>query len=438
MTTTGGTEQEDQPITEVGKWDDMKRPSVLAVTALAGAAVLAMSACAAAGTPTTAPATTTTAVATTTTAATTTSTQLPPFGQELQNTLDGALNAEGAMGVSLAVMVPGYRLWVGVGGMSGPGEPITGDMAFGVASVTKSFMAALVLQLAEEDWLSLDDPLREWLPYCSNVCGAITIKQLLNHTSGTYSYAEHPDFYLTVFGEGDRGLTDEEMLGRFVREPYFAAGAGWHYSNTGYTLLGMIVEEATNSTVSAELRDRFFDPLGLTTAFFIAEEAAPGEVAEGWLDVGRYAPELDSDPAAQAFSQIPWTAFWSAAADAGGVFASAEDLAKWAQALFGDQGVLRPDSLREMLDFIPIDPDTDIGQTLTGYGLGVEAYRPEFFDGARLIGHSGSEPAYKAASLYLPEHGASIGATQNFDIDEAFGWVVQVVNVIINYVEPAP
>jgi D-alanyl-D-alanine carboxypeptidase len=340
------------------------------------------------------------------------------------------------MGVSLAVMVPGYEPWIGVAGESEPATPITTGMAFGAGSISKNFIAALVVQLAEEGMLSLDDQLHEWISDVPNVDNTVTIRQLLNHTSGVFSLEEHPDFWRTVFADGERVWTDEELLSTFQAESYSAKGTEWHYSNTGYTLLGQIIEQATGSNVSTELRDRFFEPLDLTSAFYLSEETAPGEVAEGWSNIGRYAPEIDTNPDFEPFSQFPWTATM---AEAGGVFANAEHLAAWAQAMFHDQSVLAPQSLDQMLEFVSLDPDDPITQLVSGYGLGVVRFNPDLFDGTLVTGHSGGALFYNAASLYLPDYGVTIGAAANFDNDDAFGLIItQVVSVITTHVAPAP
>lgn len=373
----------------------------------------------------------------TTAAPTTTATELVlPFSGELQSILDRVLDADDAMGFSLSVLVPGYEPWVGVVGESEPGVPMTTGMALGAGSISKNFISALVLQLAEEGTLSLDDQLQEWLPDYPNVDNTATIRQLLNHTSGIFQPNHHPDFFSTVFSEGAKAWTDDEILSQFLAEPYSAKGAEWHYSNAGYTLLGQIIEEATGSSVSSELRTRFFQPLGLATAFFLTEETAPGEVAEGWIDIGLYAHAVDPGPGFESFSDFPWTATMP---EAGGVFASAQDLATWAQAVFHDQRVLAPDSLDQMLQFVAPEPDDERLVLVAGYGLGAVRFNPDLFDGTLVIGHSGGALFYAAASFYLPDYGVTIGAAQNFDNDDTFGSTLeQVVSLITTEVEPAP
>jgi len=393
------------------------------VMVLSAVAALLASACSTASTATTTAATTTVAVDPTL-----------PFGEELQSALDGVLEVEDPMGFTLAVMVPGYQPWVGVAGVSEPGVPITADMAFGIGSATKSFIAALVLQLAEEGKLSLDDRLNQWLPDYPNVDNTATIRQLLNHTSGTFQPNHHPDFWPTIFADGGRVWTDEEIYSTFLLEPYAAKGSEWNYSNANYMMLGTIIEEATGSTVSAELRERFFEPLGLTSAFYLSEETPSGAVAEGWFDVSPYAPEVDSDPALEPFSQFPWPATM---AEAGGLFATSQDLATWAQALWGDRRVLSATSMEEMLDFVAPEPDDERGILMAGYGLGAVRFNPELFDGTPLvIGHSGGALFYSAAAMYLPDYGVTIGAALNSDHDVFGSVLTEVISLITTNVEP--
>jgi D-alanyl-D-alanine carboxypeptidase len=104
------------------------------------------------------------------------------------------LHTEYDLGISAAVLVPGYRTWTGASGYSHRSVPIADDMLFEVGSVQKNFEAAMVLKLVEDDVLSFDDPISMYLPTYPNVNGEITIRQLLNHTSGVFNVFEHPDF----------------------------------------------------------------------------------------------------------------------------------------------------------------------------------------------------------------------------------------------------
>ena len=228
--------------------------------------------------------------AATTASTATTSQPALPFGDELQRVLDEVLVADDAMGFSLAVMVPDHEPWLGVAGEAEPGVPLNAHMALGVGSVSKNFTAALVLQLVEEGKLSLDDQLQQWLPEYPNIDSTATIRQLLNHTSGTFSaWKHHPDFWtggVRRWGDGS-GPTDELLVGL----------PGWNRTRprapSGSTptpatcCSGQIIEEATGSSVSAELRDRFFEPLGLTSAFYLDRGDRSGR---GRRRLGRHRP----------------------------------------------------------------------------------------------------------------------------------------------------
>ena len=99
-----------------------------------------------------------------------------PFARELQDALDSGLEEYGGMGISVAIIVPGYKTWTGVSGVSHGTTPVTTDMPFATGSITKNFTAAIILQLAEEGVLTLDDPLHKWLADYANIDNTITIR----------------------------------------------------------------------------------------------------------------------------------------------------------------------------------------------------------------------------------------------------------------------
>jgi phosphohistidine swiveling domain-containing protein len=119
-----------------------------------------------------------------------------PFADELQEVLDDGLKASNGAGISAAVIVPGYQPWVGVSGYSAVGPdgfvPMWPDMLFQIASIEKTFTAALMLQLVEEGRLSLDDPVSRWVSGYDQIDPSITIRQLLNHTSDIYDWEDNP------------------------------------------------------------------------------------------------------------------------------------------------------------------------------------------------------------------------------------------------------
>ena len=227
-----------------------------------------------------------------------------PFVKQLQDVLDNGIKKINGKGISVAIIVPKYKMWVGVSGVSHGTTPITPDTLFDIGSTTKNLVAALTLKLAEEGKLALDDPLHKWLPDYPNIDNTITIRQLLNHTSGI-SNIKGKSFIQPILKNPEKYWTPKEVITTFVRKPQFPKGTGWHYSNTGYILLGMIIEKATRSKLSVELRKRFWSPLGLNSTFLGGEEMLSGDIAHGWID-------LNGDKVLEDFSVYPKTALNSA------------------------------------------------------------------------------------------------------------------------------
>jgi D-alanyl-D-alanine carboxypeptidase len=321
----------------------------------------------------------------------------------LQQWLDQITEENNFVGVSAAVVVHGHLVWTGVSGSSYPGVPITSDMYFDIGSAAKNFVAALVLKLSEEGRLSLEDPIGQWLPTFKYVDERVTIRQLLGHTSGIYNFTANPNFWHTVFAYPSRMWTPEDVLS-FIGPADFPPGTSWEYSNTNYTLLGMIARKAAGSSLSAALRSRLLDPVGLTSTFLPPEESLPGTLAHGWFD-------LNGDGSYDDLSVIDRTSQVSAVWGAGGMISTAADVARWACALFEGK-VLSADSLTQMLDFREVSlPPSPI----VGYGLG--ALRA-VVSGREYWGHGGDMIGYTAMMLYAPQERISIALLFNQDYVE--------------------
>jgi D-alanyl-D-alanine carboxypeptidase len=300
------------------------------------------------------------------------------------------------MGVSAAVILPGQTAWTGVSGVSYDTVRISPDMIFGIGSTTKNLTASLVLKLAEEGILSLDDSLHEWLPTYDNIDSTITIRQLLNHSSGISDYIfDNPDFYSMVLSDLKKYWTPEELLTNMVGAPLFSPGTDSRYSNTNYILLGMIIREATGARVSEELRSRFLDPLDLNNTFLPPEEAVIGIIAHPWMNK-------------QDFSFIQDTAYLSLMWTSGAIFSTAKNIAQWARALFGGD-VLDQAHIYQMVtfepSFIPGAPSV-----VTGYGLGAMRFN---ILGKELWGHTGASRGYLSLVAYQPEDSITISVILN-------------------------
>ena len=254
-----------------------------------------------------------------------------PLSQTLQSELDEARKKATVIGASASVMAADQLIWIGVSGMSDPTTetPITPDMLFDIGSVGKNYLATLILQLCHEGRLNLDDPLEDWLDRYPNIAGEITVRQLLNHTSGVFDFVKHPDSPWQMVYQSTKIWKQEAILKELVSAPYFSPGSGWHYSTTNYILLRMIAEKILKTNISDALKTRYFVPLNLTQTVCIDPFGnAPSEMifANNWSSAGY----VDLAPKPQ-----PWTTTSPHL-----IYTTSADLARWIHLLFYERQVL--------------------------------------------------------------------------------------------------
>jgi D-alanyl-D-alanine carboxypeptidase len=326
------------------------------------------------------------------------------LASELQSILDEERERFQASAASAAIVVPGEGVWTGASGTADieTEAPVTPETAFAVGSVTKTFVAALVLDLVEDDVLLLDDSLARWLPGFPRA-QRITIRQLLNHTTGVFNMTDNRAFIEAQI-EHPRKLWSPARTLTYVGEPLFSPGSDWAYSNTNYILLGLVIERATGSTVARELRRRLLAPAGVDAVFMQAEERVRAPVARGYDDV-----DLDGAPddLSDGTRTIPNTALASAAWTAGGIAATPEAVARFGDALFGGR-LLSRDSLRQMTDF-----DEELGKGRgggLGYGFGLSRFE---IPGHEVFGHGGGIPGYRSALWHVRDQGITIAFSWN-------------------------
>ncbi|GAA3385868.1 serine hydrolase domain-containing protein [Streptomyces racemochromogenes] len=237
------------------------------------------------------------------------------------------------------------------------GERARPEQRFRIASNTKAFVSTVLLQLEGEGRLSLDDSVDTWLPGMVQGNGndgrAITVRQLLNHTSGVYDPTREPEFFAPYLERHDWGhvYTPREVIARAVRhEPDFRPGEKkWRYSNTNYLLAGLVIEAVTRHSAPSEIHRRVLAPLGLKdTSFPLTDPAVRGPHLHGYdlagRDVTRFSPSYD------------WTA--------GAMISTVDDLARFHRALFTGR-LLRPAQQRELLTTVEYEG-------APAYGLGVQ------------------------------------------------------------------
>jgi len=272
------------------------------------------------------------------------------------------------------------------------------ECKFGIGSVTKSFVGTVALQLVDEGKLELDDSLNK---YISNVPNAenITIRQLLNMTSGLFDYLTDENFMDTLESDPLKKWTPEELVAIGVsHEPYFPSGEGWHYSNTNTILVGMIIELITGNKLAEEIQERISDELGLKNTLLPDSPYVAPPYAHGYMyDEGAYIDTSELDPS------FAWAA--------GAMVSNLEDLKIWAEALATGKLIsasMQKERLVFFDVFLPGVPDFYYKMD-PKYGLAIEQYDNSF------VGHSGKALGFNAQMYYLPSENAILITLLNTD-----------------------
>lgn len=269
------------------------------------------------------------------------------------------------------------------------GVPLSPDQVFRLGSITKQFAAAGVLKLAEDGRLSLDDPLAKFVPGYPGG-DKVTVRMLLNHTSGIRSYTDMPG---VMDGPIQKTVSTAQLIDTFKNEkPDFAAGEGWKYNNSGYVLVGAVIEAASGMPWHAWLKKSFFDPLGMKHTGYGdgAVAVIPGHVIGYTLVEEKWA-------VAKYLSMTQPHA-------AGALVSSVDDLLRWNRALHEGR-VLKADSYRQMI--------TPVGKAVDQhYGFGISH---ESFRGTDMLQHGGGIFGFSTFLLYLPAEDLTVAVLYNAD-----------------------
>ncbi|HHL3303997.1 TPA: serine hydrolase domain-containing protein [Bacillus cereus] len=251
-------------------------------------------------------------------------------------------------------------------------RPVEPNFSFRIGSITKTFTASVVLQLAEEKQLNLDDTVEKWLPGVVQGNGydgsKITIRQLLNHTSGIAAYTDLDMRDITLPQNPFRYYSTDELISlALAKPPVFAPGEGWDYSNTNTIIAGEIIRKVTGDTYAEQIRKRFIEPLGLKETFVMeASSHIPGKHANGY----------NMDRSGRLYDLTEINQSWANAA--GDMVSTVEDLTTFFSALLGGK-LLNQELMNQMLTTV----DSPIGKV----GLGV--YEEKTPDGQSYWGHAG-------------------------------------------------
>lgn len=302
----------------------------------------------------------------------------------LQRTVDSVQRAEKIQGVSAAVLIDD-DIWAGTAGESFAGSPLRPDMVLGIGSNTKTLMSVALLRLQEQGRVDLDATISKWVPRHPNIDSTITVRQLLNHTSGVGDYSALKNYRDACLAEPTRRWALNELLD-LIPVQQFAPGSSGGYCNTNYLLAGIVAQEVTGLSLYQIFRRELFNPLSMDSTRLYPDEPLTGELAHRWMG-GR-----------DAFA-VPMDAEWSGAWAAGAVISTASEMAQFYDALFSGK-ILNEQSMAQLTAFVGANE----------YGLGISR---KMVGGTSVIGHTGEIRGYSSVIFRVPSLRANIVVLTN-------------------------
>lgn len=320
----------------------------------------------------------------------------PTLGSRADAAVNEILARTGVPSASIAVVHDSAIVYAQAYGWAqlDPRRPATPAMRYAVGSISKEFTATALLLLQESNKVSIDDAVGKWVPGLKFAADA-SIRSLLSHTSGIRDYWPQ-DYDLP---EMLRPVKPQEIVSRWADQPLdFPTGTAWQYSNTGYTVAGMIAERAAGEPLFQFLQERVFTPLQMTSVVDFDAAPLPGVDATGYMRYALGPPR----PAAKEGRG------WLFAA--GELAMTASDLARWDIALIQHQ-VLSNAGYRELTTEIRLANGAG-----TGYGLGLDV---ELRSGRRLLKHGGEVGGFTAENRIYPDDGVAIVVLVNEDASDA-------------------
>ena len=307
---------------------------------------------------------------------------------EMRTRLQGAVDAVrqrlGLHGVTASVVTPNGA-WTIASGDSYVGVPIRADHVLAIGSNSKTFAAILLLRYQERGLLSLDARIGRFLAPIANVDTTITVRQLLQHTSGLGDYSATQAYRDSTLARANRLWSTSDLV-KLIPAPQFAPGTSWSYCNTNYLLAGMIAQQVGGAPLHVLVRNEITGPLGLDSTRYVPQELVLGSLAHRWIN-------------GQDLSARPMTAEWSGAWAAGAIVSTAGEMTELYEALFGGR-LLSSASLNQMLQFS--GPDD--------YGLGISR---KAVGGQTVFGHTGDIRGYMSTAFRVPALSASVVVLTN-------------------------
>ena len=291
--------------------------------------------------------------------------------------------------------------------------PITRKHHLGIGSVTKLYTATLVMRQVQAEMISLEDSISKWidLPYAEQV----TVRMLLNHTSGIPDYTSDAAFLLRYVGLPEKSWQPYELVDVIKDRPLdFEPGLRHEYSNSNYLLLGIILEKESGKSYAALLQE-MVDALGLRDTYYLDY---PSDI----LIANAYDEDLlHLGPRNLTGMRL---SLHSGAFSAGGIVSTSEDVARFTRALFTGE-ILSNESLMEMMTFIDaLDENTPERQ---GYGLGV---RQLVIHDESFVGHTGAIPGYSGVTVFGTDEKYTITILSNLSVVEQESLLAEILNAI--------
>lgn len=306
----------------------------------------------------------------------------PGVEKQLERDLRAVMKADNVPGAIVGVWAPGKGTWVHAEGVDDlvTRMPMSVDDHVRIASNTKSFTATAVCLLAEQGKLSLDDTVSKFYPRVPEITNgdSITVRQLLNMTSGYFSFTDDKRFGRDFTDDPTMKITPEQELAiSNSHEPVFAPGESYYYSDAGYTVLGLIIEEVAGEPAENVITRLVIEPLGLKDTSFPTGSALPEPYSHGYVEKkGKLFDYTELNP------EIPWTG--------GGMVSTLADLGTWAEADATGE-LLTQQMQREHLGWVKMP-----GQKMdVRYGLGIMYL-------AGFVGYHGAIFGYNSLLVYLP------------------------------------
>jgi len=293
-------------------------------------------------------------------------------------------------GLSIAVARDGKVIFARAYGMANleHSVPVTLETVFHIASISKNIESAVMLQLVDQGKMQLEDDVKKYLPEAPTHGHKVTVKQLLNNTSGLYSFTSLPE----ASENERRDLSHAQVLDLIRHKPLdFKPGTSWRYDNTAFYMAGMIIEKVTGHEYGAYVREHVFQPLGMSSATLCYAQTVLPHLASGY--------QIQNGKLVHA-DYLTWKLPFAA----GAICATAADLVKWPAALESGK-VLRPETLALMCT-----PTTLTDGTKIDYGLGT---RLGALQGHPVFGHTGGGGGFRTVLVTFPEKNLTIAVLAN-------------------------